>query len=51
MGSEREKHTEFGATPNHLTADFGEASPNNHRVGDAFDGKISVTRQSERGEA
>jgi hypothetical protein len=51
MGSERQKHTEFGATPNHLMADFGEESPNNHRAGAVFDRKIGVTRQSERSEA
>jgi hypothetical protein len=51
MGSEREKHTEIGGGPNPLTAVFGEESPNNHRAGDVFDRRMTVTRQSERSEA
>jgi hypothetical protein len=51
MGSERKKTYRKQSEPNHPTVVFGEASPNNHRAGDIFDRKISVTRQSERSEA
>jgi hypothetical protein len=50
-GRERKKTYSKWSGPNHLTADFGEASLENHRTGDVFDRRIGVTRQSERSEA